>query len=441
MTTDKLKFQDDKTWSRELQLSIRNNQEEKLENILKSNPEYLDQINNPDKWTVKHKSTTWLIFAIRQKNLNTIKILLDNGADPKILPKRKTTTTLIEAFKTQNKEIVELIQKSNPDVLQITKDNTDAFSESISSKNLNWVKWVFEQDREHFSQKQLKKTYVSYAIEDGNLEILDFLLISGLNPHEKNDDSTSPVLLACERNSTEYVKKLLEYKCDPNCVDQDGWFPLLSATLNSNPEMILMLLKNGANPTQTLKGNSPLHFAVKEKNSKIAELLLQYAVNILEVNEDNLTPLEIASIHGNAEIIEMILIKSNQLVKKDNKLVNSIRERAKKVAKSEKIAKLFDNDWSGYINGLNNLSLRSEYIPILEPKKTNNNNINIKNNSNKNNNGLLVNSQQIQKRPNGKLTEKQELEIELQQIQSLNQNLKQAIDDRKKDLEQLNIEK
>ncbi|KAJ6239265.1 cyclin-dependent kinase inhibitor 2c [Anaeramoeba flamelloides] len=402
MTTDKLKFQDDKTWSRELQLSIRNNQEEKLENILKSNPEYLDQINNPDKWTVKHKSTTWLIFAIRQKNLNTIKILLDNGADPKILPKRK---------------------------------NTDAFSEAISSKNLNWVKWVFEQDREHFSQKQLKKTYVSYAIEDGNLEILDFLLISGLSPHEKNDDSTSPVLLACERNSTEFVKKLLEYKCDPNCVDQDGWFPLLSATLNSNPEMILMLLKNGANPTQTLKGNSPLHFAVKEKNSKIAELLLQYAVNILEVNEDNLTPLEIASIHGNAEIIEMILIKSNQLVKKDNKLVHSIRERAKKVAKSEKIAKLFDNDWSGYINGLNNLSLRSEYIPILESKNTNNNNIN------NNNNVLLVNEQQIQKRPNGKLTEKQELEIELQQIKSLNQNLKQAIDDRKKDLEQLIIEK
>ena len=81
------------------------------------------------------------------------------------------------------------------------------------------------------------------------------------------------------------ASKLLWYGgADPNLVDNLGWTPLLLATYSSNKEMILLLLKNGANPRfifSQLNQNS-IEMALSTGQNKIANLLEHFKLKTLK---------------------------------------------------------------------------------------------------------------------------------------------------------------
>ncbi len=79
---------------------------------------------------------------------------------------------------------------------------------------------------------------------------------------------------ASYKNHLEIVKSLLEYKADPNIVDEQGTTALIYATQNKNPKMVALLLKYGADKAYLdQRGNNALQYALKSKSSEIIELL------------------------------------------------------------------------------------------------------------------------------------------------------------------------
>jgi ankyrin repeat protein len=52
--------------------------------------------------------------------------------------------------------------------------------------------------------------------------------------------------------------------------------------------------------------STPLHDAIREKNSKQVEILIKNGANILEKDDEDITPLELAKILNNTSIIALL---------------------------------------------------------------------------------------------------------------------------------------
>lgn len=89
---------------------------------------------------------------------------------------------------------------------------------------------------------------------------------------------------------------MLEHGENLNFVDFIEGTPVHVAILNENDEraqeIISRLLENGGNANaRDDKGRTPLHYAIVEKqNSKIIHLLRKYGENIMERDNNGMTP-------------------------------------------------------------------------------------------------------------------------------------------------------
>ena len=52
--------------------------------------------------------------------------------------------------------------------------------------------------------------------------------------------------------------------------------------------------------------STPLHDAIREKNSKHVEILIKKGANILEKDDEDITPLELAKILNNTSVIALL---------------------------------------------------------------------------------------------------------------------------------------
>lgn len=91
---------------------------------------------------------------------------------------------------------------------------------------------------------------------------------------------------------------MIENKIDVNAVSIEGmkWTAILeAATVCNNPEIINLLIKNGANVNQRSVGQwTPLMFAVRSCTSEIVAALIKNGADVNAVNKDIMSALYIA---------------------------------------------------------------------------------------------------------------------------------------------------
>ena len=118
-------------------------------------------------------------------------------------------------------------------------------------------------------------TLLSIAI-DNSPEIIELLLKNGVDVNstmgKNNKYSHKPIshlLYAIKANKIEAIKKLIEYKVALNNLDDYGISPLAVATCTNNPDLVKLLLSNGADPNlcssdDTGKKITPSYIAIKK---------------------------------------------------------------------------------------------------------------------------------------------------------------------------------
>lgn len=80
-------------------------------------------------------------------------------------------------------------------------------------------------------------------------KLASFLLESGADIHirAKNENENTPLQAAIANKQIELVAFLIEKGSDVNVIQSGGWTGLHEAALLGNEEIIVLLLKNGAN--------------------------------------------------------------------------------------------------------------------------------------------------------------------------------------------------
>ena len=152
----------------------------------------------------------------------------------------------------------------------------------------------------------------SYYYYDG---IVQYLIDKGTSVSLQDNEGKTALLWAAS-NSLPNAKILVANGADVNIAANDGMTPFLQATLGVssgkvNLEMCDLLRKKGAdiNASLTKKsamGWNALHYAVINGDVELVNYLLKYGANVNKATADGSTPLYLAQIAKQEEIIKIL---------------------------------------------------------------------------------------------------------------------------------------
>lgn len=101
----------------------------------------------------------------------------------------------------------------------------------------------------------------------------------------------------------------MEYNADPSMKDSDGATPLHFAARHGCVDMSTLLLSNIISSVNCPDngGMTPFHLACASGRLELCELFLEHKANIRARTLEEKSPLHLAALHGNKDIVEVLI--------------------------------------------------------------------------------------------------------------------------------------
>ena len=178
------------------------------------------------------------------------------------------------------------------------------------------------------------RSLLHIACEKGRLGVVRALILNQhLELNDQDSDGNTPLMLTIKKNHGKVALTLLtQYGCYPNTKDNDGNSPLhvacmkgnltifqalvshgmalesdmlILAIANSQNEVVFALLSEyGCDPnTKDNDGNSPLHVACIKGNLDIVKVLISHGADLNSLDSGNDTPITLAVKNGREEVV------------------------------------------------------------------------------------------------------------------------------------------
>jgi len=159
------------------------------------------------------------------------------------------------------------------------------------------------------------RTPLHYAVKYGP-GVVRTLLRNGADPDVADDSGTTPLHIAAMLRRHDVVQLLLDYskssgrRLNVNVQDESGKTPLHLAATYCHPNVMWLLLVNGAKPNiRDNSGETPLHKAAHYMTcvDGVKMLLEAGADPNARRYDTNRTPLHYAAMHGNTRMVTLLL--------------------------------------------------------------------------------------------------------------------------------------
>ncbi len=162
-------------------------------------------------------------------------------------------------------------------------------SSSSPLEFFEYIKELLMAGKLNPNEKFSAGTLLTYAAENGNLELVNLLLEKKSDVNAKSEEGGTPLAFAAQKGHADVVKVLIEKKANPNEVLSNGLTPLAVAVNKGHLTAVDIMLKNRADPmincieTLDTKTSSPVtknipvvFYALRspDKNAELAQLLL-----------------------------------------------------------------------------------------------------------------------------------------------------------------------
>ncbi len=241
------------------------------------------------------KEPSILNYAIANSDENTVKYLIENGADINY-KNSDGTTILYDAVLSLSPKLVNyfLEKNANIDEAGISETYGNIITAAAGSK-FNNPKNKFPVDLELLE----KSAGNSAKITDMIIEKVDKKFIN-----DSLKDKT-PLIIAVGNSYLETVKKLIENGANVNKYDDEGWSALTYAANNGDIEIAKILLENN------VRIKDELLYAIKspiiESRIDMMKLLIENRANINYTDENGLNPLNIAVQNGDVQLTKFLM--------------------------------------------------------------------------------------------------------------------------------------
>ena len=178
---------------------------------------------------------------------------------------------------------------SNQDIIYNKKKTEIDLTTTYSSAKGTYTKESYRL----FSEKE--KNFF-YLVQKDNISGIRYLIIQGVNINILDEERTSPLHIACKESSIQTIEEIIFQGSMINIPDLVGWTPLHMACYYNRPDVVLLLLKSGANyNTHNRDKYSARDLAIKFKSYNCVKVLdnfikyqkIEKEKCLKEINNDN----------------------------------------------------------------------------------------------------------------------------------------------------------
>jgi len=223
-----------------------------------------------------------LLFALKFKNPQAVKVLLDNGAN-------------VDWLSSWNEGKSEDVYSNN------------SLKYAVADSDLACLKELLDHDADMtINENGLLGFHL--AVRLGEESMVKEFLDHHVDIEMKDDDDKTALHYAVGNGQYNIAKLLLNNGADKNAVDNHGVTPILLAA-GKDLAMLQLLLDHKANIQAVDKNyNTVLHYATKSGRSKVVQKLIEEHPEMLNVkNKEEKTPLHFAAENNDIDMVTTLL--------------------------------------------------------------------------------------------------------------------------------------
>merc|ERR1712176_1106498 len=237
---------------------------------------------NPERLDIDQKSAsnndTPLTLACDNGHLETVKVLLERGANKEHRDKKGFTPLILAATSGHLAICQELINRGAD--IEASSDRT-------------------------------KDTALSLACSSGRKDVVEYLLKANADKEHRNVSDYTPLALAASGGYVDIIKILLDHDTEINSRTNSklGISPLMLASMNGHVEAVKLLLDRDADINAQIETNSntALTLACFQGRAEVVKLLVNFNANVEHRAKTGLTPLMEAASGGYAEVGQVLI--------------------------------------------------------------------------------------------------------------------------------------
>ena len=320
---------------------------------------------------VNKRSETALILASRSAQVQTVNILLENGADPNISDGRDWTslhtavngrctnetlreiiahkahldaqningeTALVLACFYQQQDSIKMLLEagSNPNIASTT-GCTSLHLAVFSACSKTIIRAIIDRGADVNAANEDKVTALMIAAHKDNIDAINMLLKAGADPNIADANGCTCLSYAFDRHCSEEAhKKVSSHGAYANADSEDKIIELMVASKKRRLDAINVLLNGGADLNNTnVKGKTCLMYAIDRDCSEEAlQTMVDHGADVNVVDKDSMTALMIACWKGNTDAINMLLKAGS-----NPSIVNANRDSCLNIAADRSLSK------------------------------------------------------------------------------------------------------
>ncbi len=328
-----IKAKDDVDGSMAIHMASANGNNEVVTILLKKDPTTINDVDN--------RGNTPLHWAAMKDKPETVKLLMENGADIESKD-ADGWTPLHYAAAFSSLQTVQTLVDLGADKMSKTKDGNDPVYYARRDDVKNYLAGNDNIEREGTPEDNLNAEEET-AIAENNEETAETTEDEKVTPIEENgevaqnnDGQTNNVeldvkqlemLVAVKNNDLIALNTLIKEGVNPNFADENGYTPLHLAIINNNLDSVEALLtykdidKEAKLPYKAtlnnwyLGGATPLITASYVGNADIVYTLIEAGCDIRARDDiDGAMPIHVASANGNDAAVTLLLEKDKTLI-------------------------------------------------------------------------------------------------------------------------------
>ncbi len=280
--------------------------------------------------------------------VDLVKLLLENNADPNHTNNSFQTPLHRAAFK-GSVEVINLLLDYHANIYAVDENHTSVIQYAVRSKKIKGVKLLTSRGAIVNSLDSRLQSTHHYAALYSTVDIAEYLIELGVNPYSKNHYQFTPLHLAIEHPHSDMVSLFLKHGLTSYDKNKYGQSPYDLAILKNSYESVEIFnrLKNDKEYQAKLRsnplafsivmnefdkadslipisdvndpdifGNTPLYYAIMNREPYLVERLLQHNANICNIDSFKDSAIYYATIVGDIDIIRHLQKKEIDYTKK-----------------------------------------------------------------------------------------------------------------------------
>ena len=229
------------------------------------------------------KRFTALMMACKHKNLHTAKVLLKAGSDTNIADKDGNTCLMYAVHCDCNKDVLQAIIDRGADVNMTDKSNVTALMIALVKKYTDAILLLLKAGADpNIRKDDCTATCLMYAVDtDCSKEVLQAITDHGADVNATSKETSTALMIACEKSYTDAINVLLEAGADPNiALDDSSVTCFMCAVLKDcSKDVLQAMIDHGADVNATSTAGTALMIACTKRYTDAIYLLLKAGAN------------------------------------------------------------------------------------------------------------------------------------------------------------------